>query len=116
MTVGQDANLDEGDEIAAETVQVAILGHTDSENRCPKTTSFELNASSATSPEVEQWQAAQYEWFGQTLAERICKMSAPLLKVYKTKHLRRVPVSGRRRRDSRGGRPRCNFGSHRLEK
>ena len=28
----------EGEEIAAETVQVAMLGHTDSENKCPKKT------------------------------------------------------------------------------
>ena len=44
----------EGDEIAAEAVQVAILGHTDSKNRCPKKKSFELNASRATSRVVEQ--------------------------------------------------------------
>ena len=51
--VVQDANLDEGDEIAAEAVQDAILGHTDSKNRCPKKKSFELNASRATSRMVE---------------------------------------------------------------
>ena len=106
----------EGDEIAAEAVQVAILGHTDSKNRCPKKKSFELKASRAASPVVEQRQAAQYERFGQMLSVRIGKMPAPLLKVYKTKHLRRGPVSSRRRRDSRGGRPSCHFGSHRLEK
>ena len=44
----------EGDEIAAKAVQVAILGHTDSKNRCPKKKSFEINASRATSPVVEQ--------------------------------------------------------------
>ena len=85
----------EGDEIAAEAVQVAILGHTDSKNRCPKKKSFELKASRAASPVVEQRQAAQYERFGQMLSVRIGKMPAPLLKVYKTKHLRRGPVSGR---------------------
>ena len=42
------------DEIAAEAVQVAILGLTDSKNRCPKKKSFELNASRATSRVVEQ--------------------------------------------------------------
>ena len=36
MAVVQDANLDEGDEIAAEAVQDASLGHTDSKNRCPE--------------------------------------------------------------------------------
>ena len=81
--------------IAAEAVQVAILGHTDSKNRCPKKKSFELKASRAASPVVEQRQAAQYERFGQMLSVRIGKMPAPLLKVYKTKHLRRGPVGGR---------------------
>ena len=40
--------------MAADAVQVAILGHTDSKNRCPKKKSFELNASRATSRMVEQ--------------------------------------------------------------
>ena len=91
----------EGDEIAAEAVQVAILGHTDSKNRCPKKKSFELKASRAASPVVAQRQAAQYERFWQMLSVRIGKMPAPLLKVYKTKHLRRGAISGTRRRDSR---------------
>ena len=86
------------------------------ETYVPKEKSFELKASRAASPVVEQRQAAQYERFGQMLSVRIGKMPAPLLKVYKTKHLRRGPVSSRRRRDSRGGRPSCHFGSHRLEK
>ena len=44
----------EGDEMAAEAVQVAILGHTDSKDMCPKKKSFELNASRATSRVVER--------------------------------------------------------------
>ena len=44
----------EGDEIAAEAVQVAILGHTDSKKLCPKKKGFELKASRAASPVVEQ--------------------------------------------------------------
>ena len=85
------------------------------EKYVPKEKSFELKASRAASPVVEQRQAAQYERFGQMLSVRIGKMPAPLLKLYKTKHLRMGPVSSRRRRDSRGGRPSCHFGSHRLE-
>ena len=42
-------------------------------------------------------------------------MSAPLLKVYKTKHLRRAAVSDRRRTVSRGSGSMCNFGSQRSE-
>ena len=65
------------------------------EKYVPKEKSFELKASRAASPVVEQRQAAQYERFGQMLSVRIGKMPAPLLNVYKTKHLRRGPVSGR---------------------
>ena len=78
----------EGYEIAAEAVQIAIFGHTDSKNRCSKKESFELQASRAASRVVEQRQAAQDERFRQMLSVRIGKMQAPLLKVYKTKHLR----------------------------
>ena len=43
------------------------------------------------------------------LSVRVGRSSAPCLKVYKTKHVRRGAVSGRGRRDSRGGRPSWNL-------
>ena len=50
-----------------------------------------------------------------TLSVRIGKLSAPLLKVYKTKYLRRGAVSDRRRTASRGSGSMCNFGPQRAE-
>ena len=104
----------EGEELAAVVVQGASLDHISSKFGCLKKKKIELNASRGTSPVVEQRQATQYERFGQILSVQIGKLSARCQKVWKTKHLERGAVRSRRRRVSRGSRPRCIFGPHEL--